>query len=120
MYAVRFPFTVNFFWELFLNYDQLTYKNLLRNEYVVKSLATIYFQVASESMNMMTSSLLLSNQVCAIYSRLFINFALKIIIKSTFAHIQNNARHYRMVSIFCNMLRSLRVPSGSPGADQGL
>ena len=27
---------------LFLNYDQLTYKYLLRSEYAVKSLATVY------------------------------------------------------------------------------
>ena len=39
-------------------------------------------------MNIMTSLLLLSNQVCAIYSRLFINFALIIIIKRILAHIQ--------------------------------
>jgi len=43
---------------------------------------------------------LLSNQVCAIYSCLFINFALIIIIKFISAHIQNNARHYGRDSIF--------------------
>ena len=37
-----------------------------------------------------------------------------IIIKFIFAHIQNNWRHYAMVSILCSMLRSLRVPSGVP------
>jgi len=57
---------------------------------------------------MVTSSLLLSNQVYTIHRRLFINFALKIIIKS------HNTRHYRTVSNFCNMIRSLRVPSGVP------
>ena len=57
----------------------------------------------------MTSLLLLSNQVWAIYSRIFINFVLIIIIKFIFAHIQRNARHYARISIFCSMLRSLRV-----------
>ena len=65
-------------------------------------------------MNVMMSLPLLSNQVCAIYSRLFINFAQIIIIKFISVHIENNARHYGMVSIFCSMLRSLRVPSGVP------
>ena len=60
----------------------------------------------------MTSLLLLNNQVCAIYSRLFINFALVIVMKFISAHIQNNARHYGMVFIFCSMLRSFRVTSG--------
>jgi len=104
------PFTVNFFLQLFLNYDQLTNKNSLRSEYAVKSLATTYFWIAGDLMNIMTSLPLLSNQVCAIYSRLFINFALIIIIKFIFAYLQNNARFYGRVSIFCSMLRSLRVP----------
>ena len=108
------PFTGDFFLQLFLNYDQLTYKNSLRSEYAVKSLATIYFWIAGDLTNIMTSLPLLSNQVCAIYSRLFINFALIIIIKCILAHIQNNARHYGRDSIFCSMLRSLRVPSGVP------
>jgi len=108
------PFTVNFFLELFLNYDQLTYKNSLCSECAVKSLATTYFWIARDLMNVMTSLPLLSNQVCAINSRLFINFAQIIIIKFISVHIQNNARHYGMVSIFCSMLRSLRVPSGVP------
>ena len=101
------PFTVNFFGIISEIWHK---KSVAQWKYVVNSLATIYFQVARELMNMMMSSLLLSKQVCTIYSHLFINFALKII----FAHIQNNARHYRMVSIFCNMLRSLRVLSGAP------
>jgi len=107
------PFTGDFFLQLFLNND-LTYKNSLRSEYAVKSLATIYFWIAGDLMNIMTSLPLLSNQVCAIYSRLFINFALIIIIKCILAHIQNNARHYGRDSIFCSMLRSLRVPLGVP------
>ena len=105
---------VNFFLELFLNYDQVTYKNSLCSECAVKSLATIYFWIARDLLNVMTSLPLLSNQVCAIYSRLFINLTLIIIIKFISAHIQNNARHYGRVSIFCSMLRSLRVPSEVP------
>jgi len=105
---------VNFFLELFLNYDQVTYKNSLCSECAVKSLATIHFWIARDLLNVMTSLPLLSNQVCAIYSRLFINFAPIIIIKFISAHIQNNARHYGRVSIFCSMLRSLRVPSEVP------
>ena len=101
------PFTVNFFGIISEIWHK---KSVAQWKYAVNSLATIYFQVARELMNMMMSSLLLSKQVCTIYSHLFINFALKII----FAHIQNNARHYRMVSIFCNMLRSLRVPFRVP------
>jgi len=65
------PFTVNLFLELFLNYDQLTYKNLLHRSYVLKSLATIYHRIARELMNTMTSFPLLSNQVCATYGGLF-------------------------------------------------
>ena len=65
------PFTVNFFLELFLNYDQLTYKNLLRNEYAVKSLATIYFRVASELMNMMTSPRCLATK-CALFIAVYL------------------------------------------------
>ena len=71
------------FTELFLNYDQLTYKHLLRNEYAVKSLATVYSgtsehpisgrEVREILMNTMSSSLLLNNQACAIYSLSFIN-----------------------------------------------
>jgi len=57
--------------ELFLNYDQLTYKNLLLSEYAVKSLATTYPRIAKELMNTMTSFPLLSNQVCATYGGLF-------------------------------------------------
>jgi len=108
------PFHGQLFLLIFLNYDKLTYKNSLRSEYAVKSLATIYFWIAGDLINIMTSLPLLSNQVCAIYSRLFINFVLIIIIKFIFAHIQRNARHYARVSIFCSMLRSLRVPLGVP------
>jgi len=108
------PFTVNVFWGIISNYDQLNYKNSLCSECAVKSLASTYFWIARDLMNVMTSLSLHSNQVCAIYSCLFINFALIIIIKFNSVHIQNNARHYGMVSIFCSMLRSFRVPSGVP------
>ena len=39
------------FLELFPNYDQLTYKNLLRSEYVVKSLATIIRSLDSQRLD---------------------------------------------------------------------
>jgi len=64
-------------------------------------------------MNIMTSLPLLNNQVCAIYSHTFS------ILKSIFAHIQNNARDYEMVSIFVACLNHSEFLHGSPGADQG-
>ena len=44
-------FHSHLFLELFPNYDQLTYKNLLRSEYAVKSLATIIISLDSQRLD---------------------------------------------------------------------